>query len=186
MIKIKSLLGNAEDFQLIDIPLPGDKPDGWDIADAIEEGMPLEDIYAFIQNVINPTYVQSKPKPQRKSFDEQDGSFKSVIERYALIYSTETVYDVDVGIVMSIASMRYAMGKDTVDNWLKHADRKMILPNQLVFDPTDGCLPPNINLFRGFEMQPKRGDYSLFWSCCSICAQIPRSLIRVFWISSIG
>ena len=36
----------------------------------------------------------------------------------------------------------------------------MILPNQLVFDPTDGCLPPNINLFRGFEMQPKRGDYS--------------------------
>ena len=50
----------------------------------------------------------------------KDGSFKSVIERYALIYSTETVYDVDVGIVMSIASMRYAMGKDTVDNWLKY------------------------------------------------------------------
>lgn len=187
MIKIKSLLGNAEDFQLIDIPLPGDKPDGWDIADAIEEGMPLEDIYAFIQNVINPTYVQSKPKPQRKSFDEQDGSFKSVIERYALIYSTETVYDVDVGIVMSIASMRYAMGKDTVDNWLKHADRKMILPNQLVFDPTDGCLPPNINLFRGFEMQPKRGDYSpileLLQHLCADSAESDQGVLDIVdWV----
>lgn len=187
MIKIKSLLGNAEDFQLIDIPLPGDKPDGWDIADAIEEGMPLEDIYAFIQNVINPTYVQSKPKPQRKSFDEQDGSFKSVIERYALIYSTETVYDVDVGIVMSIASMRYAMGKDTVDNWLKNADRKMILPNQLVFDPTDGCLPPNINLFRGFEMQPKRGDYAaileLLQHLCADSAESDQGVLDIVdWV----
>lgn len=187
MIKIKSLLGNAEDFQLIDIPLPGDKPDGWDIADAIEEGIPLEDIYAFIQNVINPTYVQSKPKPQRKSFDEQDGSFKSVIERYALIYSTVTVYDVDVGIVMSIASMYYAMGKDTVDNWLKHADRKMILPNQLVFDPTDGCLPPNINLFRGFEMQPKRGDYAaileLLQHLCADSAESDQGVLDIVdWV----
>ena len=53
-------------FQLIDIPLPGDKPDGWDIADAIEEGMPLEDIYAFIQNVINPTYVPKQAEAAAK------------------------------------------------------------------------------------------------------------------------
>lgn len=187
MLKIGSILGDAAVFDLVEIPKPGDKPDGWDIADAIEEGMPLEDIYAFIQNVINPTYVQSKPKPQRKSFDEQDGSFKSVIERYALIYSTETVYDVDVGIVMSIASMRYAMGKDTVDNWLKHADRKMILPNQLVFDPTDGCLPPNINLFRGFEMQPKRGDYSpileLLQHLCADSAESDQGVLDIVdWV----
>ena len=72
--------------------------------------MPLEDIYAFIQNVINPTFKASRSRSE-KALMSYDGSFKSVIERYALIYSTETVYDVDAGIVMSIASMRMRWAK---------------------------------------------------------------------------
>ncbi|MBI1396938.1 MAG: hypothetical protein GC151_13250 [Betaproteobacteria bacterium] len=34
---------------LVDVPAPGEKPDGWDIADAISEGMRSEELRAWIQ-----------------------------------------------------------------------------------------------------------------------------------------
>ena len=36
------------DFQFVDIPKPGDKKSGWDIADAIAEGMNADDLLKFI------------------------------------------------------------------------------------------------------------------------------------------
>lgn len=38
-------------FDFIDIPKPGEKPNGWDIADAIDEGMDVEALLAMINTV---------------------------------------------------------------------------------------------------------------------------------------
>lgn len=49
--KILLELNPSVDFQFVDIPKPGDKPDGWDIADAIADGLTGDDLLAFIANV---------------------------------------------------------------------------------------------------------------------------------------
>lgn len=48
--KILLALDPAIDFRFVDIPKPGDKPDGWDIADAIDDGLVGDDLIAFIKN----------------------------------------------------------------------------------------------------------------------------------------
>lgn len=50
MLKIRELLGNPDSFHIVDIPQPGDKQDGWDIADAIEGGMGAVELVQFIHN----------------------------------------------------------------------------------------------------------------------------------------
>jgi putative DNA primase/helicase len=46
--KILSELDPQLDFKFIDIPKPGEKPDGWDIADAIDEGFGVDLLIDFI------------------------------------------------------------------------------------------------------------------------------------------
>lgn len=48
--KILLELDPSVDFQFVDIPKPGQKPDGWDIADAIDE-MDGAEVLAFVRNV---------------------------------------------------------------------------------------------------------------------------------------
>lgn len=57
MRRIGAILGSlpyppeATEFNVIKIPAPGEKPSGWDIADAVAEGMDAEALRAFIANV---------------------------------------------------------------------------------------------------------------------------------------
>jgi putative DNA primase/helicase len=43
-------LDPATKFKLVDIPAPGAKPEGWDVADALDEGMDATALSAFIMN----------------------------------------------------------------------------------------------------------------------------------------
>lgn len=68
-------LNPDQDFKLVDIPLPGIKPDGWDIADAVAEGMNSAALLNYIlktrpaislveSNVVD---ISKKTKAQKKS-----------------------------------------------------------------------------------------------------------------------
>lgn len=57
--KILLELNPNVDFQFVDIPKPGDKPGGWDIADAIAEGMDAEALSKFVRNVRKPSSKKS-------------------------------------------------------------------------------------------------------------------------------
>jgi len=71
MLRIREILlaldANTK-FEIIDIPKPLDKPAGWDVADAIEEGIDALSLNAFITNVrpqidaAEPKKEQSEPK----------------------------------------------------------------------------------------------------------------------------
>jgi putative DNA primase/helicase len=53
MLQIRAKLVDLDPttkFKLVDIPAPGAKPEGWDVADAIEEGMDAAALSAFIMN----------------------------------------------------------------------------------------------------------------------------------------
>lgn len=60
MLRIKEkllALDPATEFNLVDIPLPEARPSGWDVADAIDEGMDASALLSFILNVRAPLSI---------------------------------------------------------------------------------------------------------------------------------
>lgn len=152
------------DFRMVQIPGPGAMPDGWDIDDELCAGDNISSVRQAIKDAKPLSWnttkrPEKKPSSRRKKAENGEPDNPSVLDRFALIYSTETVFDIDKSLVMSVSAMRLALGKNCVEWWLQHEERRMILPDQLVFDPTGQCAPPAINLFRGIEMKPKPGEF---------------------------
>lgn len=193
MLKIREIIGDKSIFHLVDIPPPGGKPDGWDVADAITEGMQEDDLRRFIANTrstgdASPDNAVRKTKAQKSNVQPSSDEQRTLIDRFALIYSTETVYDIDQALVMSAAAMRLAFGKSAVDWWLTHERRRMIRPDQLVFDPgSAGDDGKTINLFRGIEMEPVQGDFGpimeLLYHLCNDSAETDAGVVEVVqWV----
>ncbi len=85
------------------------------------------------------------------------GRFNELIEHFVLIYGTDTVFDCRMRMVLKVNALRLAYGTDYVKAWLGSAGRRMLLPEQLVFDPTGTHAEDCINLFDGFALSPQEG-----------------------------
>jgi putative DNA primase/helicase len=86
------------------------------------------------------------------------GRFHELMEHFVLIYSTDTAYDGRTRRIVRVANLRIAFGADVVKLWLADPERRMILPEQLVFDPGGDGGDECINLFDGLAMEPAEGD----------------------------
>ncbi len=86
------------------------------------------------------------------------GRLNRLLAEYVLIYGTDTVYDIKCRMVLKVNALRLAYGSDYVKLWLNSDQRRMILPDQLVFEPSGIVEEPCINLFSGFDCKPKKGD----------------------------
>lgn len=86
------------------------------------------------------------------------GRFNELMEHFVLIYSTDTAYDCRTRRIVRVANLRIAFGPDVVKLWLAEPERRMILPEQLVFDPGGQADEQCINLFDGLAMEPADGD----------------------------
>ncbi len=113
----------------------------------------------------------SKPKKTDAAHIDWD-IMGRILERYVLIYGTDTCYDIQEGIVMQVKNFRLAVTNDYANLWLKSPHRRMILPDQLVFDPTRTCSDDCVNTFRGFAMKPKQGGFApIFELLHHLCAE---------------
>ncbi len=69
MLRIREILlylDSTTQFEIIDIPKPGEKPSGWDIADAIADGMNAPALIEFITHVRpQPTLVIDNPESSK-------------------------------------------------------------------------------------------------------------------------
>lgn len=101
-----------------------------------------------------------KPKPDKKEEKTIDwGKFNNLIEKFALIYGTDTVWDGGQRMIMKLANMAHAHGSDMVRMWKASDKRRTVLPTDVVFDPTGQADPVSkINLFDGIAMEPVDGD----------------------------
>jgi predicted P-loop ATPase len=63
MLKIRDILNDPDRFHLVDIPAPGDKPDGWDIADAIQGGSTASDLKQIIFNTRKAARIKKISQP---------------------------------------------------------------------------------------------------------------------------
>lgn len=103
------------------------------------------------------------------------GRFNRLLAEYALIYGTDTVYDLKCNMIFKVNALRLAYGSDYVKLWLNSDTRRMVLPEQLVFDPSEKTDLPCINLFTGFDCRPAAGDCepikALLWYLCADSAE---------------
>jgi putative DNA primase/helicase len=81
-----------------------------------------------------------------------------LLESFALIYGTQTVWDDETRRIVPVQALRLAMTNDAVKAWLNSPERRMVKPEELQFEPGRELEAPRINLFDGFDMQPKKGD----------------------------
>jgi putative DNA primase/helicase len=95
------------------------------------------------------------------------GRYYQLLENFALIYSTDTVWDASSRLIMKISAMAHAHGADYVRMW-KGAEpspvrlqgkRWTVMPADVVFDPQGKSDPERtVNLFGGLTMEPAKGD----------------------------
>lgn len=86
-------------------------------------------------------------------------TIEAILKRYSLIYGTETVFDGRLRRIISLSSLRAAGGKALVRIWLEHPDRRIVLPEQVIFDPTVSLDDPDIcNLWGGWPTTPQNGS----------------------------
>ncbi len=175
--KLQALDPNTK-FKLVDIPKPLEKPSGWDIADAIDEGMNGAALIAFITKTRPEIALveandkdKKSPLPKKGQGNQQDAKdkpkkpikvidwdrFQRLCDNFVLIYTTDTVFDVENRLIMKVNALRLAYGADYVKMWLGSDKRRMIYPQELVFDPSETCQPPCINLFNGLAITPRAG-----------------------------
>lgn len=199
------LLENGSTVWNVKIPAPGEKPDGWDVADAVDEGLVGEALADFIRSALVPVAVvgdespapsegaaaapeppsggEGEPKKKKKAKEERPinwGRYNDLLDNFVLIYGTDTCYDLKSRMIIKVNHLRLAFGSDYVKMWLGSDRRRMILPDQLVFDPSCRVEPPAINLFEGFAMRPKPGDCSsIIELLAHLCADSAESELGV-------
>lgn len=110
---------------------------------------------------------EGKGRKGRQPKEPDWNLYRLLLNRFALIYSTDTVWDDATGLIMKISAMAHAYGSDYVRMWKAapasqvRADGKRwtVLPSDVVFDPTYACDPDTtINLFGGIAMDPLEGN----------------------------
>jgi putative DNA primase/helicase len=97
-----------------------------------------------------------KPKKPDKTIDW--GQVNYLLDNFALIYGTDTVWDGVNRLIMKISNMAHAHGSDFVKIWKAHERRRTVMPADVVFDPTESCGEHCVNLFGGIKLEPKEGD----------------------------
>ncbi len=83
------------------------------------------------------------------------GNYTRLMESFALIYGTKTCWDEETHRIVPIDALRLAMTSDSVKAWLGSPNRRMVMPEQLMFEPGEQLAPGCIQLFGGLEIQPQ-------------------------------
>lgn len=109
-------------------------------------------------------------KPSRKTTKNEDKKIDfSIInelgERYVYIDGTDTCWDIRQSRIVKIGNIKQTISSKLVSSWLQNEfkNRRLIQPNQLVFEPDPKKVKPNeITTFRGWNLKPDpKADCSL-------------------------
>lgn len=101
-------------------------------------------------------------KPKKEYGDDFWDKVDRLTENFALIYGLDEVWDGELRRTLRINPLRLAFGTDAVKFWLNNPGRRLIPMDCVVFDPTMKSDPEStVNLFNGFGMEPKAGEYNL-------------------------
>lgn len=120
-----------------------------------------------------------------------DAGGQGVVDRllvhFALLYGTDTVWDGEHRAVMQVKNLRLLFGGPLVNAWLAHPSRRLLYPEQLVFEPGVELPEDHVNLFDGFALEPEecseddvRPMLDLGRHLCSLSADTPAAVERIW------
>ena len=80
-----------------------------------------------------------------------------LLQRFTLIYGTDTAFDDVRRVIIGLGPLRSAAGKSLVRMWLEHPARRTVLPEQVGFDPAGVHDQVVCNLWGGWPTVAKKG-----------------------------
>lgn len=97
--------------------------------------------------------------------DEADASafqfsLDVLLQRFALIYGTDTAFDEQLRCIIGLGPLRSAAGRSPTRMWLEHPQRRTVLQEQVGFDPAGTNDQVVCNLWGGWPTEAKRGECS--------------------------
>lgn len=123
--------------------------------------MPPDNVIRMAEDSIPDPGGASAPKagkgsaPRRRAKSPVNlGNYTRLMESFALIYGTKTCWDEETHRIIPIDALRLAMTGDSVKAWLGSPNRRMVMPEQLMFEPGEQLAPGCIQLFGGLEIEP--------------------------------
>jgi putative DNA primase/helicase len=82
------------------------------------------------------------------------GVLQRLLKSFALVYGTDLVWDGEHRTTMQVKNLRLLFGSPFVNSWLGHPERRLLKPEQIVFEPgievAEGC----VNLWGGMPTKP--------------------------------
>lgn len=101
---------------------------------------------------------EDAPKPSGKKAKVYPPEFWDAIDRmldrYALVYGSNQVWDLEMARFVEVPHLRLACGTTPVNFWLASSRRRMVYPEDLVFEPGAEVPDGKINLFQGVKVVP--------------------------------
>jgi hypothetical protein len=83
------------------------------------------------------------------------GIVSRLLKHYALVRGTDQVWDGEMRACMAVKNLRLLYGSPFVALWLAHPDRRLLLAENIKFEPGAELAPPNVNLFDGLALEPE-------------------------------
>jgi hypothetical protein len=93
-------------------------------------------------------------RAKRKASAVAMGNLNRLMQHFVLIYGTKTVWDGEAHRIVPIDALRLAMTNDAIKFWLASPERRMVMPEQLMFEPGQDLPEGCIQLFKGLEVAP--------------------------------
>lgn len=98
------------------------------------------------------------PKREKRKKKVDTGKLQTLFRSWALQYCSQIAWDTETRQAYAIAGLRNQFGNDEVRMWLQSDKRRVVLAEQVVFDPSRKCGPGCINLFAGLQTVPIAGE----------------------------
>lgn len=82
------------------------------------------------------------------------GAVQQLLEHFALVYGTDQVWDGTRRMTMAVKNLRLLFGAPIVNLWLSHPERRVLMPDQIKFEPGVDLPEGQVNLYDGLPTAP--------------------------------
>lgn len=82
------------------------------------------------------------------------GAVQRLLEHFALVYGTDQVWDGTRRMCMAVKNLRLLFGAPIVNLWLAHPERRVLMPDQIKFEPGVDLPDGQVNLYDGLPTEP--------------------------------
>lgn len=96
-------------------------------------------------------------RKRRKDRPQDFSQLTMMLERFVLLYGTRTVFDREKHLLMTLEALGAAY-PTWQRFWREHTDRQMVDADRVVFEPGRKLGPEWLNLWKGWESKPKKGE----------------------------